>query len=169
MTYTGKGGGSSLAWQRRKSLRAQILRRVLVLEVKQVCRLLMQGLNAHNWIWGKIELLSLVYVENFYFLNSPGTKARPPLTGFCSVSAEILMAEIFVLVKQYFYFNIKLFKTWLHSSQVESLFPKLLKVSCHSWRRLAIDIFFANAINPFFATAAWIECETGQAQTLFWA
>lgn len=56
-----------------------------------------------------MELLSLVYMENFYFFNSPGTTAQPPLTGFSSVSAEILMAETFVLLKQYFNFNSKLF------------------------------------------------------------
>lgn len=152
MAYTVKGGGSSLAWQRRQSLGVQILRRVPILEVKQVYRLfLMQGLNTHNWIWGKMELLSLVYMENFYFFNSPGTMAWPPLTGFSSVSIEILMAEIFVLVKQCFNFNIKLFKAWLHRSQVESLFLKLLKVSCHSWRKLIIDVSFANAINPLIS------------------
>lgn len=122
VAYTVKGRGNSLAWQRRQNLRAQVLRRALILEVKQVYSLfLMQGLNAHNWIWGKMGLLSLVYMENFCFFNSPGTMAWPPLTGFSSVSAEIVMSKIFVLIKQYFNFNIKLFKTWLHRSVWKSL------------------------------------------------
>lgn len=105
VAYTVKGGGSSFAWQRRQSLRLQILRIILILEEKQVHRLLLvQGLNAHNWMHtmdlrenGTVELLSPAYMKNFYFSNSPGTMAQPPLTRFSSVGADILMPGIFIL------------------------------------------------------------------------
>lgn len=43
-------------------------------------------------------------------------------------------------------------------SRAQSPFPKLLKVSRHSCRRLFIDISFKNAINPSFSPAAlWLE------------
>lgn len=153
--FYGKNGRSnSFAWQRWQSIRAWILGRVL--EVKQVYWLfLMQSLNTPNTIWEKMELVSLIYMENLCFFSSPGTMAWPPLTEVSSASAEILMTDMFVLVKKiYFHFSIKLFKTWLHRSPVESRFPKLLKMSCHFWRSLNIDISFTSAINPFFSPAA---------------
>lgn len=59
-----------------------------------------------------MELVSLIYMENLCFFRSPGTMAWPPLTEVSSASAEILMTDMFVLVKKmYFHFSIKLFKT----------------------------------------------------------
>lgn len=83
----------------------QILRIILILEEKQVHRLLLvQGLNAHNWMHtmdlrenGTVELLSPVYIKNFCFSNSPGTMAQPPLTRFSPVGRDILMPGIFIL------------------------------------------------------------------------